>query len=104
MTERKFVSDKRVLAYNPFERLDEDLFEFMDGYTFLDFLKINRAYCTSFTTSISRPTEALYNYDSYEPCAIIGRGYVDVDMDLTISLHKPTIEKWGHYNMNDKYD
>ena len=44
MTERKFVSDKRILAYNPFERLDEDLFEFMDGYTFLDFLKLNRGY------------------------------------------------------------
>ena len=41
MTERRYVSDKRILAYNPFERLDEDLFEFMDGYTFLDFLKLS---------------------------------------------------------------
>ena len=106
MTERRYVSDKRILAYNPFERLDEDLFEFMDGYTFLDFLKINRACCTSFTTSINRPTETLYSYNSYEPYAIISRGYIDVDMDLTISLRKPVMEKWGHYDMSvsDKYD
>lgn len=91
MTERKYISDKRILTYNPFEYLDENLFDFMDGYTFLDFLKINRACCTSFTTSINPPTETLYSCNSHEPYAIINRGYVDVEIALTISLRKSLI-------------
>ena len=88
MTERRYVSDKRILAYNPFERLDEDLFEFMDGYTFLDFLKLNRGYVESFTTTVHRPIDTYYSYQYVSPVATSPRGYIDVDMELKISVRK----------------
>ena len=88
MTERKYVSDKRILAYNPFERLDEDLFEFMDGYTFLDFLKLNRGYVESFTTTVHRPIDTYYSHQYVSPVAMSPRGYIDIDMELKISVRK----------------
>lgn len=85
MTERKYVSDKRILAYNPFERLDEDLFEFMDGYTFLDFLKINRAICTEATYSIERDIEPYYDMLSSTPIHVV-QGPQHMTMDLKIDM------------------
>ena len=85
MTERKYVSDKRILAYNPFERLDEDLFEFMDGYTFLDFLKINRAICTEATYSIERDIEPYYDMLSPTPIHV-AQGPQHMTMDLKIDM------------------
>ena len=85
MTERKYVSDKRILAYNPFERLDEDLFEFMDGYTFLDFLKINRAICTEATYSIERDIEPYYDMLSPTPIHVV-QGPQHTTMDLKIDM------------------
>lgn len=85
MTERKYVSDKRILAYNPFERLDEDLFEFMDGYTFLDFLKINRAICTEATYSIERDSTPYYNMLSRTPIHVV-QGPQHMIMDLKIDM------------------
>lgn len=85
MTERKFVSDKRILAYNPFERLDEDLFEFMGGYTFLDFLKINRAICTEVTYSIERDIEPYYDMLSPTPIHVV-QGPQHMIMDLKIDM------------------
>lgn len=85
MTERKYVSDKRILAYNPFERLDEDLFEFMDGYTFLDFLKINRAICTEATYSIERDIEPYYDMLSPTPIHVM-QGPQHMTMDLKIDM------------------
>ena len=85
MTERKYVSDKRILAYNPFERLDEDLFEFMDGYTFLDFLKINRAICTEATYSIERDIKPYYGMSSPTPVHVM-QGPQHMIMDLKIDM------------------
>ena len=85
MTERKYVSDKRILAYNPFERLDEDLFEFMDGYTFLDFLKINRAICTEATYSIERDIKPYYGMSSPTPVHVV-QGPQHIIMDLKIDM------------------
>lgn len=85
MTERKYVSDKRILAYNPFERLDESLFEFMDGYTFLDFLKINRAICTEATYSIERDIEPYYDMLSLTPIHVV-QGPQHIIMDLKIDM------------------
>lgn len=85
MTERKYVSDKRILAYNPFERLDEDLFEFMDGYTFLDFLKINRAICTEATYSIERDIKPYYGMSSPTPVHVV-QGPQHMIMDLKIDM------------------
>ena len=85
MTERKYVSDKRILAYNPFERLDEDLFEFMDGYTFLDFLKINRAICTEATYSIERDIKPYYGMSSPTPVRVM-QGPQHMIMDLKIDM------------------
>ena len=85
MTERKYVSDKRILAYNPFERLDEDLFEFMDGYTFLDFLKINRAICTEAIYSIERDIEPYYDMLSPTPIHVV-QGPQHMTMDLKIDM------------------
>ena len=85
MTERKYVSDKRILAYNPFERLDEDLFEFMDGYTFLDFLKINRAICTEATYSIERDINPYYGMSSPTPVHVV-QGPQHMIMDLKIDM------------------
>lgn len=85
MTERKYVSDKRILAYNPFERLDEDLFEFMDGYTFLDFLKINRAICTEATYSIERDIEPYYDMLSPTPIHVVQEPQ-HIIMDLKIDM------------------
>lgn len=85
MTERKYVSDKRILAYNPFERLDEDLFEFMDGYTFLDFLKINRAICTEATYSIERDIKPYYDMLSPTPIHVV-QGPQHMTMDLKIDM------------------
>ena len=85
MTERKYVSDKRILAYNPFERLDEDLFEFMDGYTFLDFLKINRAICTEATYSIERDIKPYYGMSSPTPVHVV-QGPRHMIMDLKIDM------------------
>lgn len=85
MTERKYVSDKRILAYNPFERLDEDLFEFMDGYTFLDFLKINRAICTEATYSIERDIKPYYGLSSPTPVHVV-QGPQHMIMDLKIDM------------------
>ena len=79
------MSDKRILAYNPFERLDEDLFEFMDGYTFLDFLKINRAICTEVTYSIERDIEPYYNMLSSTPVHVV-QGAQHMIMDLKIDM------------------
>ena len=89
MTERKYVADKRVLAYNPFQRIDDDLFEFMDGYTFLDFLKLHRGYVNSFTQTIHRPTDTIYSMCQEAPIAIMSREYEDVELDLKICLRKP---------------
>lgn len=89
MTERKYVADKRVLAYNPFQRIDDDLFEFMDGYTFLDFLKLHRGYIDSYTQTINRPTQAIYSVQQQTPMMIISRGYEDVELNLNICLRKP---------------
>ena len=85
MTERKYVSDKRILAYNPFERLDEDLFEFMDGYTFLDFLKINRAICTEATYSIERDIKPYYGMSSPTTVHVV-QGPQHMIMDLKIDM------------------
>lgn len=85
MTERKYVSDKRILAYNPFERLDEDLFEFMDGYTFLDFLKINRAICTEATYSIERDIKPYYGMSYPTPVHVV-QGPQHMIMDLKIDM------------------
>lgn len=85
MTERKYVSDKRILSYNPFERLDEDLFEFMDGYTFLDFLKINRAICTEATYSIERDIKPYYGMSSPTPVHVV-QGPQHMIMDLKIDM------------------
>ena len=85
MTERKYVSDKRILAYNPFERLDEDLFELMDGYTFLDFLKINRAICTEATYSIERDIKPYYGMSSPTPVHVV-QGPEHMIMDLKIDM------------------
>ena len=85
MTGRKYVSDKRILAYNPFERLDEDLFEFMDGYTFLDFLKINRAICTEATYSIERDIKPYYGMSSPTPVHVV-QGPQHMIMDLKIDM------------------
>lgn len=85
MTERRYVSDKRILAYNPFERLDEDLFEFMDGYTFLDFLKINRAICTEATYSIERDIKPYYGMSSPTPVHVV-QGPQHMIMDLKIDM------------------
>ena len=85
MTEREYVSDKRILAYNPFERLDEDLFEFMDGYTFLDFLKINRAICTEATYSIERDIKPYYGMSSPTPVHFV-QGPRHMIMDLKIDM------------------
>ena len=79
------MSDKRILAYNPFERLDEDLFEFMDGYTFLDFLKINRAICTEVTYSIERDIEPYYDMPSPTPVHVV-QGPQHMIMDLKIDM------------------
>lgn len=79
------MSDKRILAYNPFERLDEDLFEFMDGYTFLDFLKINRAICTEATYSIERDIKPYYGMSSPTPVHIV-QGPQHMIMDLKIDM------------------
>ena len=87
MTERKYIADKRILAYNPFERIDEDLFEFMDGYTFLDFLKLHRGYIESYTTTMHRPVDTYYTTQSPSPI-ICGRGYVDIDLNLNMSVRK----------------
>lgn len=88
MTERKYIADKRILAYNPFERIDEDLFEFMDGYTFLDFLKLNRGFVESFTTTMHRPIDTYYSSQYISPVVMSPRGYIDVDMELKISVRK----------------
>lgn len=79
------MSDKRILAYNPFERLDEDLFEFMDGYTFLDFLKINRAICTEATYSIERDIKSYYGMSSPTPVHVV-QGPQHMTMDLKIDM------------------
>lgn len=79
------MSDKRILAYNPFERLDEDLFEFMDGYTFLDFLKINRAICTEATYSIERDIKPYYGMSSPTPVHVV-QGPQHMIMDLKIDM------------------
>ena len=79
------MSDKRILAYNPFERLDEDLFEFMDGYTFLDFLKINRAICTEATYSIERDIKPYYGMSSPTPVHVV-QGPQHIIMDLKIDM------------------
>ena len=79
------MSDKRILAYNPFERLDEDLFEFMDGYTFLDFLKINRAICTEATYSIERDIKPYYGMSSPTPVHVM-QGPQHMIMDLKIDM------------------
>ena len=79
------MSDKRILAYNPFERLDEDLFEFMDGYTFLDFLKINRAICTEATYSIERDIKPYYGMSSPTPVHVV-QGPRHMIMDLKIDM------------------
>lgn len=79
------MSDKRILAYNPFERLDEDLFEFMDGYTFLDFLKINRAICTEATYSIERDIKPYYGLSSPTPVHVV-QGPQHMIMDLKIDM------------------
>ena len=94
MTERKYISDKRILAYNPFSYLDESLFDFMDGYTFLDFLKINKGYCESFTIDINRPTKELYGFGSYGPCAIIDCGYEYMNMNLKMSIRRATNQSY----------
>ena len=102
--ERKYVSDKRILAYNPFEYLDENLFDFMDGYTFLDYLKINRAICTSFSTSVNRPSNSLYSYGVSGPVTM-DTGATNIDIDLRMSLQQLSSGMWGHYIVNgDKYD
>lgn len=87
MTERKYIADKRILAYNPFERIDDDLFEFMDGYTFLDFLKLHRGYIESYTTTMHRPVDTYYSIQSPSPI-ICDRGYVDIDLNLNMSVRK----------------
>lgn len=79
------MSDKRILAYNPFERLDEYLFEFMDGYTFLDFLKINRAICTEATYSIERDIEPYYDMLSPTPIHVVQEPQ-HIIMDLKIDM------------------
>lgn len=89
MTERKYVADKRVLAYNPFQRIDDDLFEFMDGYTFLDFLKLHRGYIDSYTQTVKRPTQEFYSIQQQTPVMIVSRGYQDVELNLNICLRKP---------------
>lgn len=85
MTERKFVSDKRVLAYNPFKWIDDNWFDVMDGYTFLDFLKINRAICTEATYSIERDIKPYYNMSSSTPVRVT-QGPQHMIMDLKIDM------------------
>ena len=85
MTERKFVSDKRVLAYNPFKSIDDNWFDVMDGYTFLDFLKINRAICTEATYSIERNIEPCYDISSPTSVHVV-QGPRHMIMDLKIDM------------------
>lgn len=85
MTERKFVSDKRVLAHNPFKRIDDNWFDVMDDYTFLDFLKINRAICTEATYSIERDIKPYYDMLSPTPVHVV-QGPQHMIMDLKIDM------------------
>ena len=85
MTERKFVSDKRILAYNPFEWIDETWFEVMDGYTFLDFLKINQAQCYDATWSMERNIRPMYSMLSATPVNVV-QGPPHMYMDLKIDM------------------
>ena len=85
MTERKFVSDKRILAYNPFEWIDNNWFDVMNGYTFLDFLKINRAICAEATYSIERNIKPYYDMSSPTPVHVVQEPQHMI-MDLKIDM------------------
>lgn len=85
MTERKFVSDKRILAYNPFKWIDDNWFDVMNGYTFLDFLKINRAICAEATYSIERDIKPYYSMSSPTPVHVV-QGPPHMIMNLQIDM------------------
>lgn len=103
MTERKFVSDKRILAYNPFEDVEEKLSSHMYGYSFLDFLKLNRAVCTLESFDISRDTEYMYSMSHRNA---IGVKIGDIHWDGLIRIYLVDTHQRGSYffEKGDKND
>lgn len=103
MTERKFVSDKRILAYNLFEDVEKKISSDIDGYGFLDFLKLNRAVCTLESFDIFRDTEYIYSM-GYRNA--IGVKIGDIHWNGLIRIHLVDTHQRGSYlfEKGDKND
>lgn len=79
----KKILDKRILAHNPFKKLDSQLYT--EGYNFLDFMKLNKAVFEIEECDIFRNCNYIDNISYRKPIGISIHG-IKYDLHIKTSF------------------